>query len=145
MSRCWEARKINNYKGQTNMIKPLGKVLVECGIITNMDLSRALVRQRSSGSAKRMGDILLEMGLVTDEQLKAALGKQHESTPSPALEAPAQSFAPRTPQPHGIPFPQTRQPASQGVAAKELMALLQLLIKKEIISLEEYFQEVQGN
>ncbi|MBI5185726.1 MAG: hypothetical protein HZA01_08375 [Nitrospinae bacterium] len=129
------------------MIKPLGKVLVECGIITNMDLSRALVRQRSSGSAKRMGDILLEMGLVTGEQLKAALEKQHDTTPSPmAAEPRAQSFAPRTPPPPpAFCPPQTRQPASQGLETKGLMALLQLLIKKEVISLEEYFQEVQGN
>lgn len=127
------------------MIKPLGKVLVECGVITNMDMSRALIRQRSSGSAKRMGDILLEMGLVTGEQLKAALEKQHDPTPSRAAEPEAQSFAPRTPQPRDIPFPQTQQPAPQGLGAKELMALLQLLIKKEIISLDEYFQEIQGN
>ena len=87
------------------MIKPIGKVLVECGVITRMDISRALVRQRSGGSAKRMGDILLEMGLVTDEQLKAALEEQHGSTPSRAVRSGGQPFALQTslssPQLHG--------------------------------------------
>lgn len=68
------------------MIKPLGKVLVERGAITGMDISKALVRQRSGGSAMRMGDILLELGLVTDEQLMAALEEQRASTPSRAVK-----------------------------------------------------------
>jgi len=69
------------------MVKLIGKVLVERGDITGVDVSKALVRQRSGGSAMRMGDILLEMGLVKDEQLMAALEEQHGSTPSRATKS----------------------------------------------------------
>lgn len=162
------------------MIKPLGKVLVECGFITNMQLSEALIRQKASGGAKRMGDIFIEMGLLTQEKLEAALKKQQESStrmglgkrpgmePStaPQRAMPAPSFyrggnpsqmppqplahyqQPTTPPgyqyPQSPPPQQLQQTASQPRETKGHLALVQLLIKKGIISMDEYFQEVQG-
>lgn len=148
---------------------------MESGFITNMQLSEALIRQKSGGGAKRMGDVLIEMGLLTQEKLEAALKKQQESAirmggmgrpgiaPSVAAPrpSPAQSFygggaapSPRPPQavpqfqqqsfPPGYQQPQPQPAAQQTRESKGHLALVQLLIKKGIISMEEYFQEVQG-
>lgn len=168
------------------MIKPLGKVLVECGFITNMQLSEALIRQKASGGAKRMGDIFIEMGLLTQEKLEAALKKQQESSTrmglgkrplmasssAPQRAIQSQSFyregSPSQMSPQPLPhyqqpptapsyqYPQSplppqqrqpqpqQQPAPQAKESRGHLALVQLLIKKGIISMEEYFQEVQG-
>lgn len=155
------------------MIKPLGKILIECGFITNMQLGEALIKQKESGGSKRMGDIFLEMGVLSSEHLEIALKKQQESVNHPGIRKtfgaaqPALSFRapaappgggyPLPPAQHGAsqfrqppvapqpyPVPHVPQPASQAKDSKELLALAQLLIKKGVITMEEYFREIQG-
>ena len=53
---------------------PLGKILVDSGIITPKTLERALTRQQGTG--KRLGAVLDEMGVITQEELIEALAKQ---------------------------------------------------------------------
>jgi len=146
------------------MIKPLGKVLVEYGFITNLQLSEALLRQKSSGGAKRMGDILLEMGMLSQEKLDIALQKQQENISHSNLsrggatskisgfsQAPPVQTQPRSPSAtpdfstfYQPPSPRSQESDSPGTRSKGHMALVQLLIKKGIISMEEYFNEIQS-
>ena len=57
--------------------KPLGRRLVEAGLIHEEQLDSALQRQsQASGNNKRLGEIIAEMGLVDDAQLMPMLGEQ---------------------------------------------------------------------
>lgn len=155
------------------MIKPLGKILVEGGFITNMQLSEALIKQKASGGAKRMGDIFMEMGILSPQDLETALKKQQESAGQPGLRKtfggppppaavrvqapvsePVRPFSPEVaavsqfrkaplpPQPYAAPPPPS--PSASPRDSKELLALVQLLIKKGVITMEEYFREIKG-
>jgi hypothetical protein len=53
---------------------PLGQMLVNYGLITEGDLSRALERQKKD--KKRLGRLLVEMGLVTHAQVAEVLEEQ---------------------------------------------------------------------
>lgn len=53
---------------------PLGRLLVEKGMITEAELELALERQR--GEARPLGQILLDMGAVTPQNLARALTEQ---------------------------------------------------------------------
>src|SRR5262249_35143090 len=53
---------------------PLGRLLVEKGMITEADLEQALDRQRVE--ARPLGQILLDMGAVTPQNLARALTEQ---------------------------------------------------------------------
>ncbi len=55
--------------------KQLGELLVERGIITKEQLSRALAMQKDSGGM--IGQILVSMGFVTDEQIAQSLTVQY--------------------------------------------------------------------
>jgi CheY-like chemotaxis protein len=57
------------------MVKQLGDILVETGIISRKTLERALERQQGSG--KRLGQILEEMGVIVEAELMEALISQH--------------------------------------------------------------------
>jgi len=154
------------------VIKPLGKILVECGFISNMQLSEALIKQKASGGSKRMGDIFLEMGILSPQDLETALKKQQESTGhglrktfgGPPPSAPSRAQAPvnqtvhpispeaavlsqfrKTPMPpQSYSAPPPPHPAASPRDSKELLALVQLLIKKGVITMEEYFREIKG-
>ena len=155
------------------MIKPLGKILVECGFITNMQLSEALIKQKASGGAKRMGDIFLEMGILSPQDLETALKKQQETASGPGVrkifggpppsaavrvQAPmVETGRPFSPEaaalsqfrkaplpPQSYPTPPLPQPSASPRDSKELLALVQLLIKKGVITMEEYFREIKG-
>ncbi len=147
------------------MIKPLGKILVEQGFITNMQLSEALIKQKTGDGSKLMGDIFLEMGILTREQLETALKKQQEPAVLPVPKRTPDSstrtahiesiLSPHhTQQPisqfrhsssnHPYPASQESQSTPYGAGSKELMALAQLLIKKGVITMEEYLREIQG-
>jgi len=54
--------------------KPIGTILVECGIINQTDLDNALLIQSNSG--KPLGEVLVELGLVTAETMRITLLNQ---------------------------------------------------------------------
>jgi hypothetical protein len=55
--------------------RPLGRLLVESGRITQADLDEAVDEQRRNG--RRLGEILVEHGRITPSDLTAALAEQH--------------------------------------------------------------------
>ena len=55
--------------------RPLGRLLVEKGLITQTDLVEALVQQNDTNG--RLGEILVERGAITGSDLAHALGEQH--------------------------------------------------------------------
>ncbi|MGB2951930.1 MAG: hypothetical protein WBB74_00900 [Gaiellaceae bacterium] len=55
--------------------RPLGKVLVEGGYVSEAELDQALVEQREDGG--RLGEILVERGYVSGPALARALAEQH--------------------------------------------------------------------
>lgn len=69
----------------------VGSILVNRGIITREDLTRALQLQSESDQPRRIGQWLLEMGLVTEEQIVSALAKQWNCPAFPLEQHAAQS------------------------------------------------------
>jgi hypothetical protein len=65
--------------------RPLGRLLVEKGRITQTQLAQALITQDETG--RRLGEILIERGAVTASDLAHALGEQHGVELSGELEA----------------------------------------------------------
>jgi hypothetical protein len=67
--------------------RPLGKVLLDQGVLTEDQLGEALTRQEASRG--RLGEILVSGGLVSGAQLAGALAEQHGLglEPEPELEA----------------------------------------------------------
>lgn len=151
----------------------MGKILVETGFITNMQLSEALIKQKASGGSKRMGDIFIEMGVLTPHDLETALKKQQESVNRSGMRKNQGGPHPTAPV-STVPLSETGYPLSGEAAAisqfrksplpqpsftshvlphqvasskdsKEFLALIQLLIKKGIITMEEYFREIKGS
>ena len=55
--------------------RPLGKVLVELGLVTDSQLERALALQREEN--RRLGEILVSRGLLSGSELAQALAEQH--------------------------------------------------------------------
>ncbi len=55
--------------------RPLGKLLVENGLVSKADLEEAVADQRRSG--RRLGEILVERSCLTGPQLARALAAQH--------------------------------------------------------------------
>jgi hypothetical protein len=69
--------------------RPLGRVLVDRGVLGETELEEALHVQRESG--RRLGEILVERGYVTAQALVSAVISQHgleEETPTAAVVAP---------------------------------------------------------
>ena len=54
--------------------KPIGQILKDMDLITELDIQEALQEQKSKGGA--LGRILSEKGLVTDADLRVAIAKQ---------------------------------------------------------------------
>ena len=54
--------------------RPLGRVLVDSGLVTEAELQQALQQQDGN---RRLGEILIESGALTGTQLARALGQQH--------------------------------------------------------------------
>jgi hypothetical protein len=72
--------------------RPLGRVLVDRGVIAEAELEEALNVQRESG--RRLGEILVERGYVTAQALVSAVIAQHgleEETPAAVVVAAASS------------------------------------------------------
>lgn len=68
--------------------RPLGRLLVDRGVIAEAELEEALHVQRESG--RRLGEILVERGYVTAHALVSAVIAQHgleEETPAAAVVA----------------------------------------------------------
>jgi hypothetical protein len=68
--------------------RPLGRVLVDRGVIAETDLEEALHVQRATG--RRLGEILVERGYATAQALVSAVIEQHgleEETPTRAVLA----------------------------------------------------------
>jgi predicted ATPase len=55
--------------------RPLGRLLLEKGLVTQTQLAEALVAQASTDG--RLGEILVDRGAITASQLAHALGEQH--------------------------------------------------------------------
>jgi hypothetical protein len=55
--------------------RPLGRVLVELGLVTESQLERALAAQREEHG--RLGEILVSRGLLSGSELAQALAEQH--------------------------------------------------------------------
>lgn len=64
--------------------RPLGRLLVEKGLITQTQLAEALLTQADTDG--RLGEILVQRGAVTASQLAHALGEQHGVELSGELE-----------------------------------------------------------
>ena len=57
--------------------RPLGKVLVESGFLTKIQLQQALAEQLTSGGRRLLGEILVETGALSAYSLARALGEQN--------------------------------------------------------------------
>jgi hypothetical protein len=57
--------------------RPLGKVLVENGFLTKIQLDQALAEQLRSGGRRLLGEILVETGALSAYSLARALGEQN--------------------------------------------------------------------
>ena len=57
----------------TAPLKPMGQILIERGLITQADLTRALSEQKRSGHKKLLGETVIELGLCTEDQIVEAL------------------------------------------------------------------------
>jgi hypothetical protein len=55
--------------------RPLGRVLVEQGLLTNDELERALAQQQTTD--KRLGETIVELGFVSGPDLASALATQY--------------------------------------------------------------------
>ena len=75
--------------------KPLGKILVEKGYITQQQLDAAL----SVDNQGKIGELLVSWGFVTQQQIGEALSIQATPPPSPPLPPPPIYVPPIPPQP----------------------------------------------
>jgi hypothetical protein len=75
--------------------RPLGRVLVENGLITQTELAEALLQQ--NGTNGRLGEILIERGAITGSDLAHALSEQHGVELTGELEATLKPAAPTEP------------------------------------------------
>jgi len=76
---------------ETKKWRPLGAVLVDSGLVAELDLQDALAEKRRHQN-RRLGEILIERGQLTRAGLAAALVEQHGVSLEeelPALEPPA--------------------------------------------------------
>ena len=55
--------------------RPLGRLLVEQGLLTDDELERALILQQATG--KRLGETIVELGFVSGPDLASALATQY--------------------------------------------------------------------
>lgn len=110
--------------------KPLGRVLVDYGYITNYQLSEALVKQKQNPALK-LGDILIELGYISCESLNEALKKQLDIF--------------RTPKESGAVPKAAVKEGKINVDDKKLSALIRLLIEKKLLTEEEYLKELRGD
>ena len=64
----------------SEFVKPrlMGQILIERGLITDVQLMESLRCQREEGRRGRLGDILVRLGYVTDEQIFVVLEDQYE-------------------------------------------------------------------
>ena len=60
--------------------RPLGKLLVENGFLTKIQLEQALAEQLTSGGRRLLGEILVATGFLSPLDLARALGEQHGFT-----------------------------------------------------------------
>ncbi|MBI3974799.1 MAG: type II secretion system ATPase GspE [Armatimonadetes bacterium] len=60
--------------GQVRRRIPIGKILVEEGIITDNQLARALAHQKESG--ERLGRVILSLGFASPDSIAAAVARQ---------------------------------------------------------------------
>ena len=79
--------------------RPLGKLLVEKGFLTKIQLEQALAEQLMSGGRRLLGEILVATGVLSPLDLARALGEQHGVTLGDErdLEAVLTSSAPGKP------------------------------------------------
>ena len=64
--------------------KPLGRILVDKGILSRADLDSALARQQQGQSCSLIGTLLMDLGLVKEEDILGALNSQYRFPYLPA-------------------------------------------------------------
>jgi hypothetical protein len=102
---------------------PLGELLVERGLLSNVQLNIALAQQKQSG--RRLGEVLIELGYVSEPALARTLLEQvglTEHQPEPVLEVPAPVEPVRTlpaPPPLLRPPVPVAEPVAEVAAAPE--------------------------
>jgi hypothetical protein len=74
--------------------RPLGRLLVEKGLITQVELAEALLTQ---GENQRLGELLVQRGAISGAELARALGEQHGVALQGDLEATLQPLPSREP------------------------------------------------
>ena len=57
---------------------PLGRTLIEAGVIDAPALERALAEQRKGGNQRLLGEVLIDLGLCSDDQITEALAKAYD-------------------------------------------------------------------
>ena len=74
-----EPREVEGPAQQTEPTewRPLGKLLVENGFLTKIQLEQALAEQLTSGGRRLLGEILVATGALSPLDLARALGEQH--------------------------------------------------------------------
>ena len=96
-----EPREVNVSAQQSQPAewRPLGKLLVEKGFLTKIQLEQALAEQLTSGGRRLLGEILVATGSLSPLNLARALGEQHGVTlgDESDLEAVLTSSAPGQP------------------------------------------------
>jgi hypothetical protein len=75
--------------------RPLGRLLVEKGLIEQTELAEALLQQNDTNG--RLGEILIERGAITGAELAHALGEQHGVELTGELEATVKPAPPAEP------------------------------------------------
>jgi len=107
-----EPREVDGSAQQTQPTewRPLGKLLVENGFLTKIQLEQALAEQLTSGGRRLLGEILVATGSLSPLDLARALGEQHGVTlgDESDLEAVLTSSAP------GQPLYEVRRVAYEG-------------------------------
>ncbi len=108
---------------------PIGEILISKGYATPKQLKEALIKQKSYPRTL-LGDILVLMRYISSDQLKHAVSIQNELAQQPAENNQQQAF----PQPSHQASPQGD---AGGKVAGKLDLLIELLIKKDLISMDE--------
>lgn len=126
----------SEYDGPAENKPRLGQILVDCKYITQQELKEA-IRKQQKFTTMRIGDTLVDMGFITAVQLQMALGLQNESKEDESLKTVQRDTVPKA-----------VKPTSSGKQTikvdKNFGALLRLLIKKKLITKEEFLGELNN-
>jgi hypothetical protein len=120
--------------------RPIGQILVEKEVITELDLAAALAEQERSG--RRLGEILIESGRISWLALARAMAEQvldiQEADPEPAVapvSAPALIAAPKLTAPSPLDDPETKLHNLEAILRERQRAFMELFSTAETLRL----------